>query len=263
MFRKITIVRLVDNNSLLNFNLRWPAKTPKRLELKSNIDILRYAGVLKGNLARGLLEQDKQSGFKAVIVPMHGSEWLADISEVQYVSLTTLIQSVFPNVSASSSKQYWYLPQAYIEHDLFKGTMVSAELEALELSLYAHGVNQSRTKYQQPKITGFMLGKVGQRVRKRSVNLVGGSQLVSLFQKQISLNEWLAKPRTNCILVMGKESGDQELYQVKETLLHMMETAQCDLVEVIQKSSHDVYAASWFYKLYSDWKDYIFSKQAI
>jgi hypothetical protein len=84
-----------------------------------------------------------------------------------------------------------------------------------------------------------------------------------LFQDQISLQDWLKVPKANCIVVMGKESGDQELYQIKETVLHMMENGQCDLVEVIQKSSHDIYAASWFYKLYSEWKDYIFSKQAM
>lgn len=266
MFRKITIVRLMDNNSLLNFNLRWSAKCQKKNQSKNNIELLRYAGVFSGNLARGLFSKDRASGYKTVMVPVNGSEWLVDISHVQYESLTKLIRSVLPDVSPSSSKQYWYFPKAYVECDLMDEmgrSSIANELDELEMSLYAHGVNQSRARYQQSIVSGFMLGNIGQRVRKSGLKIVGNSQLVSLFEDQISLSDWLVRPKASCIIVMGKEAGDQELYQLKETVLHMMETGQCDMVEVIQKASHDLYAASWFYKLYSEWKNYIFSKQAM
>lgn len=263
MFRKITIIRLLDNNSLLNFSLRWPAKCQKKVQSKDDIELLRYAGVLKGNLASALLDGDQEAGYKTIMVPVNGSDWLTDITDVQYESLTKMIKELFPNVSSSPSKQCWYLPQPYVEHDLVGQDVEIKELNELEVSLYAHGVNQSRGKYQQKKITGFRLGAIGEKARQRRLRLVGGSNLISLFYNQVTLQEWLEKPYVNCMLVMGKESGDQELYRVKETVLHMMETGQCDMVEVIQKNSHDVYAASWFYKLYSEWKDYIFSKQAI
>ena len=108
-----------------------------------------------------------------------------------------------------------------------------------------------------------MLGKVGPKVWQKSMKIVGNSKMISLMHNQIPLVDWLEKPQTGCCIILGKEVGDQELYQVKATVLHMMESSECDMVEVIQPSLHIVYSASWFYNIYSQWKHYLFSKQAM
>jgi hypothetical protein len=265
----------MDNNPLLNFNLEWPAKIRKKIEKKGNIALLEYANIIKDDFSKSIMDSDSLSGYGTVMVPIgHDGnsavcEWITDISEVQYESLTKMVQSVFKDIEISPSKQCWYWKKYWVQSDLSDDYKIDAsigiakELQELEMMLYAHPVNQSRSKYQQSKISGFMLGKIGSKRWTKKYKIVGDSALIGMMKEQTSLQAWLEEPFVNCVLVVGSEAGDQDWFRIKETVLHLMESRHCDLVEVIQSSSHDIYSASWFYKVYSQWKDYLFSKQAI
>lgn len=258
MFRKISIVRLVENDPLFTFSLDWPSRLSHQVKVKGNIDLLRYANIISGNLA-GLLADQKKG---TLLVPIHQSQdkshWVADLSKKQYEVLTKAIQDMFPEVVSCPSNQCWYWDKIHTLNDLQDRYGIDTQLEIakslqeLEMMLYAHPVNQSRKKYKQANITGIMLGNIEKSGRiKRKI--VGDSELLSLFGQK-SLDDWLESPSVNCSLVLGKETGDYRWQNLKEILMLMMENGKLDLVEVISSTRHDIYSGSWFYNLYTKFR---------
>ena len=122
MFRKVSIVRLVESQSLLDFSLDWPKKVSRELAFSGNIDLLRYAAVIKGNISSLLSENNK--AVKTVIIPIHyinghqNIKWISDLSHAQYRRLTESLQSVMPKILTSDYKQCWYLKNKATEIDL-------------------------------------------------------------------------------------------------------------------------------------------------
>ena len=274
MFRKVTVIRLIENNSLLSFDLDWPARIKQKLDGMGNIDMLRYSGLLTGSFSKVVTSSDNISGCQTLLMPIHhaiqnrSTRWVTDISEKQYLILTDMIQSVC-DVIKSPSLRCWYVKSKWTDNDLsdqYKIDIESARaklLQELEMMLYASPVNQERDKHRQLSITGLMTGNIENKGCLYTKNIIGDGGFVKMLNCTQSLQSWLETPKSQKILILGNEAGDQELYRVKETLMFMMEHGMCDVVEVIQSNSHDIYSASRFYNAYSKWRHYLFSKQTI
>lgn len=268
MFRKITIVKLNGSDRHLDYQLAWPARTSGKIEALDDLALMRHAGVLTGSLAGLLQQRSTQKNVKTAMVPIHYDvnqkhfEIITDLSQTDIQGLSDLLKK---EIGALEEKGIWYHQDQLVEKDFGEISIDGAlpfakKLQEIEMLLYSHPINQERKRFKKLVVSAMMLGHIHGVGKMRKT--FSDSGFLSLLGA-MPLHNWLSDPESGCYIVLGKETGDQDLYRVKQTAMQMLEVGGCDIVTIFQPGYYDVYSSSWFYDLYYKYQRYFRSKQAI